>query len=104
MWSAVPKNWYVWEVKCAGMPSKCKLLFLLSMLSKSDNKNYLYELVQMLGYERTVVDNFTPADYEFIRTKRRLTDFKVGLAVPGKLLPKRIRGGIVLMDTVYQMR
>ena len=31
-------------------------------------------------------------------------DFKIGLTVPGKLLPKRIRGGVLLVDTNYQMR
>ena len=32
------------------------------------------------------------------------TDFKIGLKVPGKLQPKRIKGGIVLKDTTYEMR
>ena len=30
--------------------------------------------------------------------------FNVGLSVPGKLLPKRIKGGIVLTETTYEMR
>lgn len=33
-----------------------------------------------------------------------LADFKVGLTVPGKLVPKRIKGGVLLVDTNYQMR
>lgn len=33
-----------------------------------------------------------------------LTDFKVGLKVPGKLVPKRIKGGVLLVDTEYEMR
>ena len=33
-----------------------------------------------------------------------LTDFKVGLKVEGKLTPKRIRGGVVLQETTYEMR
>lgn len=33
-----------------------------------------------------------------------LTDFKVGLSVPGKLVPKRIKGGVLLVDTNYEMR
>ena len=36
--------------------------------------------------------------------KRNLSDFRVGLKVPGKLRPKRIRGGILLIDTPYEMR
>ena len=41
---------------------------------------------------------------EFMKQKRTLSDFKVGLRVPGKLLPKRIRGGVLLVDTPYEMR
>ena len=35
--------------------------------------------------------------------KRGLTDFKVGLIVPGKLYPKHIIGGIVLEEGLYTM-
>ena len=41
---------------------------------------------------------------DFILKERGLEDFKVGLKVPSKLLPKRIRGGIVLNETTYEMR
>lgn len=33
-----------------------------------------------------------------------LHDFKVGLCVPGKLVPKRIKGGVLLVGTNYEMR
>jgi hypothetical protein len=36
--------------------------------------------------------------------KRNIDDFKIGLKVPGKLLPKRIRGGTILVETTYEMR
>ena len=36
--------------------------------------------------------------------KRTIADFKNGLKIPGKLLPKRIKGGILLTDTYYEMR
>ena len=35
---------------------------------------------------------------------RTLEDFKIGLKIPGKLMPKRIRGGVLLVDTTYEMR
>ena len=41
---------------------------------------------------------------EFLRKARTIDDFKVGLSVPGKLLPKQIKGGIVLKDTPFVMR
>lgn len=56
-----------YNVKCAGMPDKCK-------------NNYLSE---HKGHE--------------------LDDFKIGLEVDGKLMPKRIRGGVLLVETKYKM-
>ena len=35
---------------------------------------------------------------------RTLDNFKVGLKVPDKLIPKRITGGVVLRETTYEMR
>lgn len=75
-----------YNVKCAGMPQKCKDLFLLSMGEDVELKE--------LGFE----------DIKFAVEDRTLEDFNIGLIVPGKLLPKRIRGGILLVDTNYEMR
>ena len=33
-----------------------------------------------------------------------MTDFKVGLTIPGKIKPKRIEGGVLLVDTTFKMR
>ena len=41
---------------------------------------------------------------EFLSKKRTLEDFRVGLKVPGKLMPKRIKGGVLLVETTYEMR
>ena len=77
-----------YNVKCAGMPQKCKDLFITSML----------------GYEPKEDDKYTEEEKEFLKTKRELEDFKIGLKIPGKLLPKRIRGGVLLVETTYEMR
>lgn len=77
-----------YNIKCAGMPSKCKKLFELSMS----------------GYVPKETDDFTEEDIAFLQTKRELTDFKIGLKVPGKLMPKRIPGGVLLVDSTYEMR
>lgn len=74
-----------YEVKCAGMPKRCKELFLTSMGEKQLTPK-------------------TPEEQEFLRTKRTLSDFKVGLTIPSKLVPKRILGGVVLLNTTYEMR
>lgn len=78
------------SIKCAGMPEKCKNLFKLSLEGyyppDEEQKNY------------------TQDELDFLKTKRELSDFKVGLCVPGKLMPKRIIGGTLLVDTTYEMR
>ena len=78
-----------YNVKCAGMPEKCKDLFLKSMEG---------------FYPEDDDDNYTEADRWFLKDKRKLEDFDVGIVVPGKLLPKRIRGGVLLTDSMYEMR
>ena len=88
MENLVPIDNPYYNIKCAGMPERCKKLFEISMQ----------------GYEPTDTDNFTEEELEFIETKRTLEDFKVGLKVPSKLMPKRIRGGVLLVNTTYEMR
>jgi hypothetical protein len=81
------------NVKCAGMPERCKKLLDISMRGKQEKEN-----------------EYTEQEREFLFNKdgtpiiRSYSDFKIGLKVPGKLLPKRIKGGIVLQDTTYEMR
>lgn len=77
-----------YNVKCAGMPEKCKTSFIKSLE----------------GYTPTEDDDFTEAELEVIRKRHTIEDFKVGLCLPGKLIPKRIPGGVLLVDTTYEMR
>lgn len=77
-----------YTIKCAGMPDKCKNLFEMSLPDGNKEK----------------VDKLTEEEQAFVNTPRELTDFKIGLRVMGKLRPKRIRGGILLEDSYYQMR
>lgn len=76
-----------WEIKCAGLPENCKKLFLESV-------------------EQTGEDNpkWNEEEREFAHTKREITDFKVGLQVPGKLTPVHIPGGVVLERTMFELR
>lgn len=85
-----------WSIKCAGMPDRCKKLFQYSM----DN------LVPIM---RETDEGLVPIKYStdekiFLGEHRTIDDFKVGLKVPGKLLPKRVRGGIILQETTYELR
>lgn len=74
-----------YDIKCAGMPEHCKHLFELSMTGKKCD------------------EDLRPEEKEFIKKKRTMKDFTYGLEVPGKLLPKRIPGGVVLKNTTYKM-
>lgn len=77
-----------YNIKCAGMPDKCKNLFDLSMR----------------GYVPKEGDSYNEKELKFLEKKRTIEDFKEGLVVPGKLLPKRIKGGVLLVETSYEMR
>ena len=58
----------------------------------------------MQGYQVSSEDDFTEEEVEFLQKKRKLEDFDIGLRVPGKLMPKRIEGGVLLVETSYEMR
>lgn len=73
------------EIKCAGLNERGKELMKMSLTG---------DIQEPLSEE----------EREFVNVKRNLTDFKVGLEIPGKLAPKRIRGGVILSETTYKIR
>ena len=79
-----------YSIKCAGMPENCKQLFLYSM--------------QGIDKESEEYKKMNDEAKAFVSVKRTMKDFTVGLKIPNKLLPKRIRGGIVLKETTYELR
>ena len=83
----IEKPYYL--VKCAGMPKHCKDLFIHSIEQDITQEEY---------------NKLTEDGKAFVTEKRELTDFRLGLTVPEKLMPKRIDGGVLLMNTTYQMR
>lgn len=74
-----------YNIKCAGMPESCKELFLISMGEQTPTK-------KQEKYK------------EFYSQKRTLSDFKIGLTIPSKLVPKTIKGGVILTETEYTLR
>lgn len=86
---AVERPYY--SVKCAGMPDTCKNLFIESLTGNNPDQKV---------YERERTDD----EKWFLAENRTLEDFRVGLTIPGKLIPKRIPGGTLLCETTYQMR
>lgn len=94
-----------YNIKCAGMPDRSKRLFELSM---QGNVTETYTKTYEDGTTSTY--KWTKEEHDFLFNKdgtpniRTLSDFKEGLKIPDKLLPKRIKGGIVLKDTFFEMR
>ena len=67
------------------MPQRCKDLFVMSLTGERKGE-------------------LTEEEEKFVSVRRTLDDFHKGLLVPSKLMPKRIKGGILLKDTTYEMR
>lgn len=79
------KNSDKYDVKCAGMPENCKQKFINNLTGK-------------------IPDAIDEKDREFYSKSVTLEDFKIGLKIWGKLLPKQIEGGVVLVETTYEMK
>jgi hypothetical protein len=84
----IEKTYY--NIKAAGMPQACKEQLDISLrgATKEDIEKYKNDEKKL----------------EFITTKRTLHDFKVGLTISGKLVPKCIKGGVVLQETEFSLR
>ena len=89
----LPKEKQYYNVKCAGMPDRCKELFIKAL---SITKEELLEIAKK--------PDKSDADLFLLEGRKTLKNFDVGLTVPGKLMPKRIRGGTILTETTYEMR
>ena len=81
----------LYDIKCAGMPQHSKDLLAWSLGGLTEE-------------EKQAIKLENDAERMFVSVPRNLTDFDVGLVVPGKLIPKRLPGGIVLEDTFFEMR
>lgn len=85
-----------YDIKCAGMPQRCKDLFNIRLTGEEPDEE--------------TKEKYTDEQREFLyddkgNLKRStLEDFKINLTVPGKLMPKRINGGVLLVESSYCMR
>lgn len=82
-----------YSIKCAGMPKKCKDLFELSMSGEQELTEDMPEDVKEFLFNK-----------DGAPIVRAIEDFKIGLKIPCKLRPKRIMGGVLLVETTYEMR
>ena len=86
------------NIKCAGMSAKCKELLRMS-IQQDTNEDGNTE-----GAQKMEREGISTKDLAFIETKREIQDFDIGLCIHGKLVPKRIKGGIVLEETTFELR
>ena len=80
-----------YNIKCAGLPKKANKLLNLSMTQDWENN-------------KALIEDLKETQIEWAKTKRTISDFKIGLSVPASLKAKRIEGGTVLIDGDYYMR
>lgn len=94
----IEKPYY--NIKCAGMPDRAKNYFVASMVG-----TYRKPVEEWSEKEKEDYEKMSDLMKKWVKQERTIKDFKRGLLIPeGKLLPKRIKGGIVLKDTSYEMR
>lgn len=85
-----------YDIKCAGMPQRCKDLFNIRLTGQEPDEE--------------TKERYTDEQREFLYDDKgnlkisTLEDFKINLTVPGKLMPKRINGGVLLVESSYCMR
>ena len=84
----IEKPYY--NIKAAGMPQACKDLLNISMIGATNKDKEQYKNDE--------------EKLKFITTKRTMKDFKAGLTISGKLIPKCIKGGVVLEESYFTLR
>lgn len=83
----VPIDTPYYNVKCAGMPQKCKDIFVDCVTGKLSSNKYTKDELEFIGKHSFTIE-----------------DFKIGIELPGRLMPTRIHGGILLKEGTYRMK
>ena len=80
-----------YNIKCAGMPANSKSYFEKVLEKENvDHEDLPQEIKEYIN--------------NMIAKNTTIKDFTVGLEVPGKLLPKQIKGGVILVETTFKMK
>lgn len=85
-----PKKTY-YKITCAGMGQRSKDLFIMSLTGE------VMEKYQKSDYK------LNKEELDFINQKRKITDFVAGLVVPSKLQAIQYIGGMLLVETDFEM-
>lgn len=77
-----------YDIKCAGMPT--------------EGKNCI---AYVLGEDVKLEENELTQDFvDYYKNNFTLKDFTTGLTVPNKLIPKTIKGGVILKETLFTIK
>lgn len=79
-----------YNVVASGMGERCKELVTISLTCDSEQERLSYAC--------------TERERNFLKDKRTINDFAVGLNVPSKILPRIIKGGVVFEDFDFTIR
>jgi len=79
-----------YNVVASGMGERCKELVAISLTCDSEQERLSYAL--------------TDRERNFLKDKRTVDDFAIGLSVPSKILPRTIKGGVVFEDFDFTIR
>lgn len=85
-----------YDIKACGLPDRGKLLFEANLCGvKPKNGRLIFK-----GEDIKLM----PEEKDFLEKKRTISSFKQGLSIPGKLMPKKIKGGCVLINDCFTIR
>ena len=84
------------NIKCAGMPDRCKLLLEQSMDGYVSDQD-----LEAADMDRETFNELMKNHEQFVSVKRDYQDFKSGLKIPGKLVPVQIPGGCLLTEVDF---
>lgn len=84
-----------YNIKCAGMNDKAKHFYQISMLDDVD---------KWIAENKKEYNKMANEEKEYIKEHRTIEDFKTGFIGVGKLIPRNIKGGVILCNTLFTLR
>lgn len=95
-----------YDIKACGLPERSKILFEENLKGNYPDGDILnipqYNLKgEIFDYQSILLSK---KEVEFMSRKRTVNDFKIGFSVPGKLVPKIIKGGTVLEEVDFTIK
>lgn len=87
-----------YTIKVCGLPDRSKNILRASMMGLEPDMMGTVTIPPQKEGEEPVNISLSLDEAMFISEKRTPEDFKQGLSIPGKLMPKKIKGGCVLVE------